>query len=174
MGMTCVVGFTSKERDAETGLDYFGARYMSSAQGRFTSADPKQFNAKFLSNPQKWNKYAYTLNNPLALVDPDGREEVTVTYRAFIPQSQVSIGGFTFRGDNRTFSTAGTASSRIGISVRVETDPSVRSNPLIGTPQVSVGQTERISPFAAVGTATSGSSDSKCITGCERQRSDPD
>jgi RHS repeat-associated protein len=29
--------FTSKERDAETGLDYFGARYMSSAQGRFTS-----------------------------------------------------------------------------------------------------------------------------------------
>ncbi len=31
--------FTSKERDAETGLDYFGARYMSSAQGRFTSPD---------------------------------------------------------------------------------------------------------------------------------------
>ena len=106
--------FTSKERDAETGLDYFGARYFSSAQGRFTSADPKQFNAKFLSNPQKWNKYSYTLNNPLALVDPDGREEVTVTYRAFIPQSQVSIGGFTFRGDNRTFSTAGTASSELG------------------------------------------------------------
>ncbi len=32
--------FTGKERDAETGLDYFGARYMSSAQGRFTSPDP--------------------------------------------------------------------------------------------------------------------------------------
>ena len=32
--------FTSKERDAETGLDYFGARYLSSAQGRFTSPDP--------------------------------------------------------------------------------------------------------------------------------------
>lgn len=31
---------TGKERDAETGLDYFGARYMSSAQGRFTSPDP--------------------------------------------------------------------------------------------------------------------------------------
>ena len=31
--------FTGKERDAETGLDYFGARYMSSAMGRFTSAD---------------------------------------------------------------------------------------------------------------------------------------
>jgi RHS repeat-associated protein len=32
--------FTGKERDAETGLDYFGARYMASAQGRFTSPDP--------------------------------------------------------------------------------------------------------------------------------------
>jgi RHS repeat-associated protein len=32
--------FTSKERDAESGLDYFGARYFSGAQGRFTSPDP--------------------------------------------------------------------------------------------------------------------------------------
>ncbi len=31
--------FTGKERDAETGLDYFGARFMASAQGRFTSPD---------------------------------------------------------------------------------------------------------------------------------------
>jgi hypothetical protein len=31
--------FTGKERDAESGLDYFGARYMSSAQGRFTTPD---------------------------------------------------------------------------------------------------------------------------------------
>jgi len=29
-----------KERDAETGLDYFGARYYSAAQGRFVSPDP--------------------------------------------------------------------------------------------------------------------------------------
>jgi RHS repeat-associated protein len=33
--------FTGKERDGETGLDYFGARYYASAQGRFTSADPQ-------------------------------------------------------------------------------------------------------------------------------------
>ncbi|PYP85422.1 MAG: hypothetical protein DMF61_16295 [Blastocatellia bacterium AA13] len=32
--------FTQKERDAESGLDYFLARYYSSAQGRFTSVDP--------------------------------------------------------------------------------------------------------------------------------------
>lgn len=63
--------FTSKERDAETGLDFFGARYMSSAQGRFTSVDPQNAGAS-LYNPQSWNAYSYTLNNPLIYVDPDG------------------------------------------------------------------------------------------------------
>ena len=65
--------FTSKERDAETGLDFFGARYMSSAQGRFTSADPKQF-PHDITDPQSWNKYSYTRNNPLRYVDPDGED----------------------------------------------------------------------------------------------------
>ena len=65
--------FTGKERDAETGLDYFGARYISSAQGRFTSPDPKLLPSDF-SNPQRWNKYAYALNNPLRYVDPDGAD----------------------------------------------------------------------------------------------------
>ncbi|MDX2267790.1 MAG: RHS repeat-associated core domain-containing protein [Bryobacter sp.] len=73
--------FTGKERDAETGLDYFGARYMSSAQGRFTSPDPvnhpsaSKNPSAFLMNPQRWNGYSYVSNNPLRLVDPDGREE---------------------------------------------------------------------------------------------------
>ena len=77
--------FTGKERDAETGLDYFGARYYSGAQGRFTSPDPFNILQEaedrdeldgFLSNPQGWNKYVYSLNNPLAYVDPDGRNPV--------------------------------------------------------------------------------------------------
>jgi len=72
--------FTGKERDAETGLDYFGARYMSSAQGRFTSPDPKQFTKRHLESPQKWNKYAYVQNNPLASIDPDGLDD----YKVFI------------------------------------------------------------------------------------------
>ena len=63
--------FTGKERDAETGLDYFGARYMSSAQARFTSADPLMASAK-VSNPQTWNRYSYAFNNPLRFMDPTG------------------------------------------------------------------------------------------------------
>lgn len=66
--------FTQKERDLETDLDYFGARYYSSAQGRFTSVDPENFQAmKDLSEPQSWNAYAYVNNNPLGRVDPDGK-----------------------------------------------------------------------------------------------------
>jgi RHS repeat-associated protein len=40
---------------AETGLDYFGARYFSGAQGRFTSPDPDNYDAR-LEQPQSWNK----------------------------------------------------------------------------------------------------------------------
>jgi RHS repeat-associated protein len=82
--------FTEKERDIETGLDYFGARYYGSMQGRFTSVDPynivreaqitAQSNAdkaanqlaRYLSAPQQWNRYAYVANNPLKYVDPSG------------------------------------------------------------------------------------------------------
>ena len=96
--------FTSKERDSETGLDYFGARYMSSAQGRFTSPDLKQFSLRTLANPQKWNKYAYVLNNPLATIDPNGREEIKLTVTAYIPDRSFRfppVVGPTFRGDGR-------------------------------------------------------------------------
>jgi RHS repeat-associated protein len=67
--------FTSKERDIETGLDYFGARYYSSQQGRFTGVD---IAGPDLSNPQTLNKYAYTLNNPLRYIDRKGLYEEDV------------------------------------------------------------------------------------------------
>jgi RHS repeat-associated protein len=65
--------FTSKERDIESGLDYFLARYYSSAQGRFTSVDPLLSSAK-RTLPQSWNRYTYTYNNPLRFVDPNGED----------------------------------------------------------------------------------------------------
>ena len=63
---------TGKERDLETGLDYFGARYMSSAQGRFTSPDAPFADQK-PEDPQSWNLYGYVRNNPLRYTDPTGR-----------------------------------------------------------------------------------------------------
>lgn len=63
--------FTQKERDNETGLDYFGARYYGSTQGRFTSADPLMSSGT-IYDPQSWNRYSYTGNNPLRFIDPTG------------------------------------------------------------------------------------------------------
>jgi RHS repeat-associated protein len=70
--------FTSKERDIETGLDYFGARYYSPIQGRFTSTDPLYLELRRLGDPQQLNLYTYTRNNPLKFIDPTGLD-VTVT-----------------------------------------------------------------------------------------------
>lgn len=83
---------TQKERDNETGLDYFGARYYASIQGRFTSADeftggPEEIfedvdphDPLFYADatePQSLNKYHYCLNNPLRYIDPDGHQTST-------------------------------------------------------------------------------------------------
>lgn len=63
--------FTRTERDVETGLDYFGARYLSSIQGRFLSVDPMMASGLAV-DPQTWNRYAYVANNPLRFVDEGG------------------------------------------------------------------------------------------------------
>lgn len=71
------VRFTGKERDAETGLDYFGARYFSAAQGRFTSPDEPLIDQNPV-DPQSWNLYSYVRNNPLKFTDPTGNDCVYV------------------------------------------------------------------------------------------------
>jgi RHS repeat-associated protein len=65
--------FTGKERDTETGLDYFGARYYGASFARFTTVDPVYTWRDNLVDPQRWNRYAYGRDNPYRYVDPDGR-----------------------------------------------------------------------------------------------------
>ncbi|MBI1748660.1 MAG: RHS domain-containing protein [Acidobacteria bacterium] len=73
--------FTGKLQDPETAWHYFGARYFSSPQARFLSPDKvnpilgagnRTEADLYLSNPQHWNRYPYSLNSPLKYVDPDG------------------------------------------------------------------------------------------------------
>ncbi len=94
--------FTGKERDAETGLDYFGARYMSSAQGRFTSPDPKMF-PDAVYDPQSWNKYGYVRNNPIRLVDPNGEDWKDIVFGASNAAKSNAVGGIGRLGGNSDF-----------------------------------------------------------------------
>ena len=62
--------FTSKERDEESGYDYFGARYYDSRIGRWGSVDPL-FEKQFDKNP-----FVYCSNNPIKYIDPLGLDDI--------------------------------------------------------------------------------------------------
>jgi len=68
--------FTGQERDQETALDYFGARYYRANIGRFTTVDPDHIGGE-VGDPQSRNAYASARNNPLRFIDPDGRRWFT-------------------------------------------------------------------------------------------------
>lgn len=114
--------FTGKMRDGESGLDYFGARYYSSEQGRFTGVDPINLTKYHIADPQRWNGYAYGINNPLVMIDLDGKFAWTFFIRSFIFTSFVG----SFRGDARGPSTADSpaATSRISLRYTLDVDSS--------------------------------------------------
>jgi RHS repeat-associated protein len=64
--------FTSKVRDPNSNLDYFGARYYNSNMGRFLTPKYSMYGV-IMELPQSWNKYSYVINRPLFASDPDGR-----------------------------------------------------------------------------------------------------
>jgi RHS repeat-associated protein len=126
--MECDSSSRRRSEITKQGWDYFGARYYSSAQGRFTSPDPQNIIFEkdqgktaeernrilqaYLFQPQNWNKYAYTRNNPLAYTDPNGRcsapaglskGNVGICIEAFIAAPTVGGANLHARGDNRDF-----------------------------------------------------------------------
>ena len=68
--------FTGKERDSESSLDMFGARYYANTMGRFMTPDwaDKPIDVPYadFGNPQSLNLYSYVKNNPTTTRDPDG------------------------------------------------------------------------------------------------------
>jgi RHS repeat-associated protein len=113
--------FTGKERDSESGLDNFGARYDASSMGRFMTPDPlpwldwqhgnreeRQHFAEFISNPQNFNMYAYVDNNPTTKTDPTGMEGCKAGDKTFstctikiVYDPKTSKGTLTVTGQNK-------------------------------------------------------------------------
>jgi RHS repeat-associated protein len=102
---------TGKERDAESGLDYFGARYYGSSMGRWMSPDwsAKQEPVPYskLDNPQTLNLYSYVQNNPLSNLDDDGHATIEVKYNPLALGSNHSFIVITDRDGTQTVFRAG-------------------------------------------------------------------
>ena len=94
---TSPMHFTGKQKDTETGLDYFGARFNESTLGRFMSPDwseeltPVPY-AK-LDDPQTLNLYGYVRNNPLSATDPSGHDGWDVLQGAINAFGSDMLGG---------------------------------------------------------------------------------
>lgn len=95
--------FTGYQKDTETGLDFAEARYYNSQHGRFTAVDPLLASGKS-ANPQTFNRYVYTSNNPVVRIDANGKiwgraEDGTVRWFA----KKLGAGFTEFRPPNWTY-----------------------------------------------------------------------
>ncbi len=67
--------FGKLERDAETGDDHAQHRDYNSIPGRWLSPDPAGVKVVSLTDPQTWNLYVYSDNNPVTDNDPSGLQD---------------------------------------------------------------------------------------------------
>jgi RHS repeat-associated protein len=107
---------TGKERDAETGLDYFGARYYGSNMGRWLSPDwsatPEPVPYADLTDPQTLNLYGYVRNNPLRRADLDGHCDDANQVCNVVKGGGEIVVGF-------ALAVGGAASSEVGVGIPV-------------------------------------------------------
>ncbi|MBO4331985.1 MAG: RHS repeat-associated core domain-containing protein [Paludibacteraceae bacterium] len=92
--------FNAKELDEETGLYYYGARYLDPAIALWLSTDPLQGKYPGMS------PYNYCAGNPVKMVDPDGRDNITVDENGFVSKVEKQVGDNTFhdkKGNLLTF-----------------------------------------------------------------------
>ena len=128
--------YNSKELDS-TGLHYYGARYYDSSIGRFISVDPVSGN---IFNPQRLNRYSYTLNNPLKYVDPSGAQFVFASEGAEVELSILKDIPYYNLMDDRC--------ARAGVCVSVDLyRPSVEETSMEGFTGRTLGSFRFVEPF---------------------------
>jgi len=105
--------FTGKERDGESGLDYFGARFYASAQGRFLSPDPLLGSEFHIKSPQRWNGYSYGQNNPANRIDIGGYFDIPV-------HKSITGGAFYRLGYGATYGLSGRGATILNANIGVD------------------------------------------------------
>ena len=136
--------FTGHERDSSTtavgpNRDYWyymHARYDSPNLGRFLSVDT---HSGAPAEPQSWNRYSYARDNPVRMLDLDGRVAFEFKIRHFIPATSVQLPHGRNVGDARTFSLLSDASVRTERTIRVETDPALSRSGLVSIEDPRIG-----------------------------------
>ena len=123
---TAVTGrCTGKERDQESGLDYFGARYYGSALGRFTSPDAINLtDDRVLIPSNTLNKYIYGGNNPLKYTDPDGKD-ITVFYEPGFPTGHFALAAYNQKTTDFAY---------LSVGPQTHLDPNIPLHPFSGVP----------------------------------------
>jgi RHS repeat-associated protein len=140
------IKFTGQVRDTDTtpDLDYFGARYFSSAQGRWMSPDwadkPEPVPYGKLNNPQSLNLYGYVLNNAMSQKDDDGHE---IIYADGLKNSRLV--GDTVQAMLANPHTSGSLSGYVGPN---------NPNLIIQSGDLSAGNTRTVSPDGKTVTTT--------------------
>ncbi len=114
--------FTTYQKDNETGLDFAEARYYNNVNGRFTAVDPLLASGKS-ADPQTFNRYIYSLNSPLTLVDSNGEQTGKPVY---VKQERNKYGGITstysFKKIGRQYKGGRVTFSQNGVKVIVTKD----------------------------------------------------
>lgn len=95
-----VLKFSGKERDHESELDNFGARYYNHSHSQFISTDPIINKEEALYNPQLWNLYSYCRNNPVTYLDPDGRTDIKINVVREFARVNSILGRLSVEGTN--------------------------------------------------------------------------
>jgi RHS repeat-associated protein len=177
----CTSLFTGKERDTESGNDYFGARYYGSSMGRFMSPDwidvqwgPVPVPGADFDNPQSLNLYSYVLNNSLTSTDPDGHDVQvcdangqcnTISNDAYTAGQKGNNGGLNVPtlnqvGNNQTNGTFNATAitdangNTVGTATYVARNPGI--DPYVGNNMAGyqeIGAANKVVTYGAVGTA---------------------
>jgi RHS repeat-associated protein len=101
--------FTGKERDSESNLDNFGARYYGSTIARFMTPDwsarPTTVPYAVFGDPQSLNLYTYVRNGPLNRIDADGHGDDDTQFQPYWMRAKgvcATVGYICSNSNNRT------------------------------------------------------------------------